>query len=83
MKAERLVSRLLTVPREERARVLAQEGPASWDSVLFFAVRDGLRDARFHGQMSAADYVDTLEEVERRYEEGAGASTHWRQHDSE
>jgi serine/threonine protein kinase len=75
MKADRLVSRLLTVPREERARVLAQEGPASWDSVLFFAVRDGLRDARFHGQMSAADYVDTLEEVERRYEEGASATS--------
>ena len=75
MKAERLVSRLLTVPREERARVLAQEGPASWDSVLFFAVRDGLRDARFHGQMSAADYVDTLEEVERRYEEGVTATS--------
>src|SRR5262245_14905177 len=71
MKAAQLVSRLLTVPREERARVLAQEGPVSWDSVTFFAVRDGLRDARFHGQMSAADYIDTLEEVERRYEEGA------------
>ena len=55
--------------------MLAQEGPASWDSVLFFAVRDGLRDARFHGQMSAADYVDTLEEVERRYEEGATATS--------
>jgi serine/threonine protein kinase len=75
MKVDRLVSRLLTVPREERARVLSQEGPASWDSVLFFAVRDGLRDARFHGQMSAADYVDTLEEVERRYEEDADPST--------
>src|SRR5262245_24380355 len=73
MKAAQLVSRLLTVPREERARVLAQEGPVSWDSVTFFAVRDGLRDARFHGQMSAADYIDTLEEVERRYEEGASA----------
>ena len=73
MKAQQLVSRLLTVPREERARVLAQEGPVSWDSVTFFAVRDGLRDARFHGQMSAADYIDTLEEVERRYEEGANA----------
>src|SRR6185295_13503 len=75
MKADRLVSRLLTVPREERARVLAQEGPASWDSVLFFAVRDGLRDGRFHGQMGAAGYVDTLEEVERRYEEGAIATS--------
>jgi len=73
MKAAQLVSRLLTVPREERSRVLAQEGPISWDSVTFFAVRDGLRDARFHGQMSAADYIDTLEEVERRYEEGASA----------
>src|ERR1700752_2327343 len=74
MKAAQLVSRLLTVPREERARVLAQEGPVSWDSVTFFAVRDGLRDARFHGQMTAADYIDTLEEVERRYEEGEGAN---------
>ena len=72
MKADHLVSRLLTVPREERARVLEQEGPESWDSVLFFAVRDGLRYARFHGQMSAADYIDTLEEVERHYDEDAG-----------
>jgi serine/threonine protein kinase len=74
MKADHLVSRLLTVPREERARVLEQEGPESWDSVLFFAVRDGLRYARFHGQMSAADYIDTLEEVERHYDEDAGTS---------
>lgn len=67
--ADHLVSRLLNVPREERARVLVQEGPPAWDSVLFFAVRDGLRGARFGGRLSAADYLDTLQEVERRFEQ--------------
>ena len=69
--ADHLVARLLTVPREERARVLALEGPRAWDSVLFFAVRDGLRGARFGGRLSAADYFDTLQQVERHFEQGS------------
>ncbi len=69
--ADHLVARLLTVPREERALVLAQEGPRAWDSVLFFAVRDGLRGARFGGRLSAADYLETLQQVERHFEQGS------------
>jgi len=69
--ADHLVARLLTVPPEERARVLAQESPRAWDSVLFFAVRDGLRDARFGGRLSAADYLETLQQVERHFDQGS------------
>ena len=70
-----LVSRLLSQERAERAHALAGEDPSSFGTAQWRGVRKALRTARSQGLLSAADYDELQQQMERWYQAGDDANT--------